>query len=518
MRNAIIALVIGLILGAGAAWLALRHKHDDHDPPREEAEEKTAQRTVWTDRFEIFLEHPPLAAGEPADFVTHITDLATLEPRGSGAIAYLLKRGDDAPIEVIASSPARAGIYKAGLSFPQAGDWKLSIRIDAVQIELGTFLVHPTRSAAHEAPAPEEIEGVAFLKEQQWKLGTKTDAVGKRKLVQRLRVPGVVTPRPGSRAALTSPLEGRLLAPPGKPLPRVGDRVEPGQVLAQVQPPFSDFAAKLIEAEAEIIRTRVAREQAETAAERLRKLVAENARTPRELSDAEFALRTAQANHEAATSLRAAYAKSGAVLASDGLPVFEIRSPIAGLVIRVSAGAGENVHTEHPVFTILDASRVWIEARVSEADLDRLGGSRAALYETPDAPGRLAPAGEAPVLTAAEVDPATRTVALVYDVKNATGALRIGTALTLHIETARSEDAVAVPDSAVVDEEGRFVAFVQVSGETFEKRDLSLGIRDGGFAQVLSGLKEGERVVTRGAYAVRLASVSTSIPAHGHEH
>jgi multidrug efflux pump subunit AcrA (membrane-fusion protein) len=88
----------------------------------------------------------------------------------------------------------------------------------------------------------------------------------------------------------------------------------------------------------------------------------------------------------------------------------------------------------------------------------------------------------------------------------------------LHVETARSEEAVAIPDSAIVEEGGQPVAFVQVSGETFEKRELKLGIRDGNFVQVLDGVKEGERVVTKGAYAIRLSSVSGVIPAHGHAH
>jgi membrane fusion protein, heavy metal efflux system len=64
----------------------------------------------------------------------------------------------------------------------------------------------------------------------------------------------------------------------------------------------------------------------------------------------------------------------------------------------------------------------------------------------------------------------------------------------------------------------RAIAFVQVAGETFETRDLTLGIRDGEFVQVLSEVAEGERVVTKGAYAIRLASVSATIPAHGHAH
>ena len=91
-------------------------------------------------------------------------------------------------------------------------------------------------------------------------------------------------------------------------------------------------------------------------------------------------------------------------------------------------------------------------------------------------------------------------------------------ALNVYVETAHVTEALAVPVSALVEEDGRAVAFVQVSGETFQKRDLTLGIQDGEFIQVLSGLSPGERVVTKGAYAIRLASVSTTIPAHGHAH
>jgi hypothetical protein len=91
-------------------------------------------------------------------------------------------------------------------------------------------------------------------------------------------------------------------------------------------------------------------------------------------------------------------------------------------------------------------------------------------------------------------------------------------ALTIYLETAHVAEALAVPVSALVEEDGRAVAFVQVSGETFHKRELTVGVQDGAFVQVLTGLSAGERVVTKGVYAIRLASVSTTIPAHGHAH
>lgn len=62
------------------------------------------------------------------------------------------------------------------------------------------------------------------------------------------------------------------------------------------------------------------------------------------------------------------------------------------------------------------------------------------------------------------------------------------------------------------------MVFVQAAGESFERRELELGIKSDGYAEVKSGMKAGERVVTKGAYRVHLASLSTTLPAHGHGH
>lgn len=511
-------LVWSLLLACGC------EPHDHGEKPKE-VEEKTAQVTVWGDRFEIFLEHKLLVANVPTGFVTHVTDLKTGQARREGSIAFVFTPASGPPVEHVAEAPDRAGIYIPELKLPVAGSWKRAIRIpdggaESV-VELPPVTVHATAEEARKAPEPESPEGITFLKEQQWKLLTGIEPVGKRRMVERLRLPATVSARPGGRAGVAPPLAGRLLAPPGKPGPALGGRVEAGELLAQIQPPLSDLAAKFVEAEAGIVRTQLALEQAELAHGRMKKLAAGQARTERELQESDFALQSAKAAHQAALALKAAYEKSGATVRSDAgnLPVFEVRSPIAGTVTHIAAAPGEYVPADRALFTILDAGTVHLEARIPESDLARIGGSRDAVYETPDARGRfLAIPGGRVVLLGLEVDAGSRTVPLIYEAGNPEGRLRIGMALTLHLETARAEEALAIPESALVDEDGRFVAFVQASGETFQKRDLRLGIRDSGFAQVLEGLSPGERVVTRGAYAVRLASVSTSLPAHGHAH
>ena len=62
------------------------------------------------------------------------------------------------------------------------------------------------------------------------------------------------------------------------------------------------------------------------------------------------------------------------------------------------------------------------------------------------------------------------------------------------------------------------LAFVQVSGETFARRELELGVQENDVVQVRAGLSAGERVVTHGAYRVHLASLSSTLPEHGHGH
>ena len=72
--------------------------------------------------------------------------------------------------------------------------------------------------------------------------------------------------------------------------------------------------------------------------------------------------------------------------------------------------------------------------------------------------------------------------------------------------------------TALIEEQGLFFVYVQLEGESFTKREVKLGGNDGINVQIISGISEGERVVTLGAYNIKLSVASGSLPAHGHEH
>lgn len=519
------ALALGLGLAITTACNREENGGHANEAEGHDQEEKTVQVTIWANGYEIFAEYQPIAARTPVTFVTHVTDLATFKPRTEGPVRFVLRQGDTSR-EQVQETPNRPGIYLPEIVFPQAGEWEMSLIIpndggEAV-VPFPTLHAYPDEHAAARAEVPEAPSGVSFLKEQQWKIGLTTELVDNRELVERVALTGETRSKPGSRAVVIAPITGQIGSAPDQGFPRPGQQVAAGQVLAVLQPTFSEAGVQLIGLEAERAQAQAALEQAESAFQRIRRLAEQNARSEREVEEARLQLATARARYEAAKSLRQTYAsETPAGHTGEVPPLVELRAPIAGFIDAVASGPGEPVQAQEPLFVILNLETLWIEAPVPEASLRRMDEAGSAIYETPgeegeytaiaDRTGQLVHLGRA-------IDPRTRTAPVIYEINNVRGELRAGQYVNLYAQTHRVVDAVAVPEAAIVDEDGRAVVFVHVAGETFEKRELTLGIHDGPWVQALSGLSSGERVATRGAYAVRLASVSTTIPAHGHVH
>ncbi len=116
------------------------------------------------------------------------------------------------------------------------------------------------------------------------------------------------------------------------------------------------------------------------------------------------------------------------------------------------------------------------------------------------------------------MNPETRTVPVVFEVASARGPFTFGQFAQATVPIGGGVNGLAVPNNAILDDKGTPVAYVQTGGEIFARRILTLGARDGTRTQVLAGLALGERVVTVGAYQVRLASLSGGDFAGGHGH
>ncbi len=122
------------------------------------------------------------------------------------------------------------------------------------------------------------------------------------------------------------------------------------------------------------------------------------------------------------------------------------------------------------------------------------------------------------VASGGAVDPATRTVPVIFEFDNARYRLRAGMNVQAHVYTGRVVNGPVVPATAIVDDGGQAVVFVQTGGESFARRVVQTGVRDANWVAIVRGLASGERVVTKGAYEVRLSAAGPASAGEGHVH
>lgn len=525
--------------------------------------------TVFTDKAELFMEYPHLVVGESASFLAHVTVMQTGEPVRSGKLRLEME-SVGANEDLRADKPKRDGLFVPIATFDTAGEYNARIVVESEQlseiITLPTMVVHANQAgavaAAEADQGAEPADSVPFLLEAQWKIGLLMKQAERHSLSERLQVAGQVEAPQHGVAVASAPLGGRLLPPEDGSLPRLGDQVQKGQLLAFLEPPLTasdlaqlsatamerqnlqtelllrefDLQAKVLEMEQSLQESKAELRFARQSMARVEALHDSNLGTVAELEEARKNLAVAEEEALGAEKLKESYLQaqqqiaalnarnSGArtVIGITGPVLHPVLAPISGEIIRAAFVEGETVESQAALFRVLDPNSVWINAQVSEFELGKIGENPGALLQFAafpdrsfdilnDLQGKLVHADRV-------VDPQTRTVSLRFEATNPQGLLRVGMFADVFLETERSVDVVAIPESAIVMDNGGPIAFVLLDGETFQKRSLQLGIRDGALVEVLSGIEEGDRVVTYGAYLVKLASASPASFGAGHAH
>jgi membrane fusion protein, copper/silver efflux system len=178
-----------------------------------------------------------------------------------------------------------------------------------------------------------------------------------------------------------------------------------------------------------------------------------------------------------------------------------IRSPVDGYVVGKNAVAGVAVQPGTVLFEVADLSRVWVTAEIYELDISqiRIGGK--ARLELASYPGE-SYAGKVQFIYPL-VDGGSRTLRVRLEFKNRTDRngprLRPGMYGTLYLELPPTTG-LMVPAEAVVDTGEAHYLFVAREGGHFEPRLVKIGARMKDRVEILSGVAEGETVVTTGNF------------------
>jgi len=188
-----------------------------------------------------------------------------------------------------------------------------------------------------------------------------------------------------------------------------------------------------------------------------------------------------------------------------GHATIPIIAPFKGRIVERIVAVGQVVDISTKLFKLIDLSTVWVWANIYEKDLGMVKKGQEIFITVTPYPDRVF-TGRITYISDT-VDPATRTVKVRAELENFERLLKPEMFATVKILTGKGENLLAVPESAIQREGENTIVFVVRDENTFEKRVVSIGPEVGGYNQIISGLKEGERLVTKGAFTLKSESL-----------
>lgn len=563
-------LILTIALMSGCS----RSKQDTHAVEKHESE--SIQLTAYSAKSEVFMEFAEPVAGEKAAFLVHLTRLADWKPVTEGPLKLVFTPAGGAPVSFTVPAPARPGIYQTELTLATAGEYSLAIipegngfadtiiipevhvinkgeahaahsdekhaahdgkeaghgkdekggkQTESAHKESGHGKEehaedghddhdHETKKAHHDDEASEVIIGtgggtISFLKEQQWTTEFMSRPAERKDLATYFSTMGELAPVSNAEAIVSAPLAGIISG--SRPLPLIGKKVSKGEIIVFIEPPIRQEGGigQLTASHAEA-KNRVTLAQKEY--DRAKRLYDAKIAPQKRVEEAELSLASAKA------ALEPLEKALESIKGDAGNGRIAVRATVSGTVVEINAANGKGIEAGQPILRIVNTGTLWLKANLPASDASKAALASGATFTVAGLEGEFRPSR---LVTVSDMlDPQTRTLPVIFEVPNPAARLKVGMFANVAIRTGEAKNALAVPKEALVEDEGRWFVFVQTAGEAFERREVKLGAQDKGYAQVVEGLKANDRVVSKGAYYVKLAATAgKGIDPHaGHAH
>jgi membrane fusion protein, heavy metal efflux system len=356
----------------------------------------------------------------------------------------------------------------------------------------GTTEPNPAKSAHQDEP--EHLELPKRLRLDPAVIAAakiKAEPVTREVLAATIDLPGEIASNPDKTARISALVGGRLESVSFEE----GQSVKKGDVLAVIKVP------ELAKAKAAYAATTSKAAAARANAGRLNSLAEKRFAATQEVVAANSEAEALEAEARAAEEqLRALGTSAGTVSGSQ----LALRAPVSGIVVSRDAVVGQPVTSEQTIATIADLTEVWFLGRVFEKNLSQVRVGAPAEVELNAYPserfvGTIDYLGK-------RIDPAVRTIVARVRIANRGDLMRLGLFGTAHVSTGedrKKPPSLVVPRSAVTELGNRQVVFVEQPDGDFEVHEVVLGDNALGKVEIVSGLRDGERVVTDGAFNLK---------------
>jgi membrane fusion protein, heavy metal efflux system len=400
--------------------------------------------------------------------------------------------------------------------------WTLVLVVIVGLVLAAAFGLRKPEAAADEtiAAATASTGRVAFRMEQQWLIKLKLAKAAEAEMAPQIRSTGRVVPVPAKHAVVAPPVGGIIQT---GAIPRIGQQVAKGQHLATLaQTPTAAEAAQIhIEnTRTEAERRRLTQLEMEAKA-RLEEATHDLGRSQRLYEKKAYSAKALEADELARTAAAAQLEAIREQLkalqtATPNTSAYEVLAPLSGTIVNVSKSTGEQVAPGEAIMEIVALDTVWVEAPIFEKDLGKIGKEVRAVFTTAAFPDKEFQGRLISVNKVVESD--SRAAKAIFEVPNRSGELIIGMQANIQLDAGSPVPVLLIPKEAVLDNEGKKIVYVLITGEEFERRDVVVGDEYAGKVAIVSGVKPGERVVTQGAYQLKLQELRpANAGAHTHE-
>jgi RND family efflux transporter MFP subunit len=459
--------------------------------------------TLWTDKTELFVEFPALVVDNTSRFAAHFTVLNGHQPVREGSVTVSLIKGDKG-IRNVVQSPSSPGIFSPSIIPKEAGNYQLVFDITTPsftdKLIIHDIIVYPTKEAAISALGDVNVDaGISFLKEQAWKIDFQTAPVVSDTIYDVINTSGVWMPSPGSAKSLVANADG-LVDFAIENLTE-GTPVKKGQLLMTLS--SRGLAANNLGAE--IASAKAKFQQAKSEYNRKKELYESKIVPKSEFEKVESDFLIAQSNYE---TLSAGVSGSGK----------QVRAPFNGFIKSINVSNGEYAAQGKPLVSVGTHQSKMLKTQVSPSSGLTMESIQGIWFQTEAAQWKSVTDAGGSILSIGKDVERDDPLISIYAQVNEEVDMPEGSLTEVQIAMGNAKASITIPVNALLEDYGSYSVIVQLSGESFERRPVKIGKRNGEHVEIQQGVQVGEVVVTIGAYQVKMASMSGSTPAHGHEH
>lgn len=492
------------------------HDHSGHDHPHTEQKDAHSghdhgdvklQFTAYSNEFEVFAEADPLVVGKKTTILAHFSHLPNFTALEAGEVtAKILVNGKIS--EQTLKRPRKKGIYRFRIKAEHAGKAEILFVIKTkegqFEVKVPNLKVYKNgHNAIHAAEAVElpSVNTVVFTKEQSWRIDFATEQAKQEPFGQVIKTSALIQSAQGDEVFLTAKASGIVILSDNDVLE--GEAVRNGQVLFSISGSGladDNSTIKFVEAKNEY-------ERAKVEYNRHQELAKEKIVSEKELLDAKNQYDNAKINFE---SLSKHFNTSGQ----------KVTSSMNGFITQVFVQNGQHVEAGQAVLKISQNKTMRLSADVQQKYAHILGTAYSAnirtlynnqTYSLGELNGKILSYGK-------NTNSDNYLVPISLQIDN-NGSFVSGGFVELFLKTMSNTNAITIPNSALLEEQGSFFVFVQATPELFEKREIKIGATDGLRTEILKGISSHERVVSEGAVLIKLSQASGALDPHaGHVH